>query len=380
MYFKISKREFLNSLMTVSRAISTTTPVPLLLGIRIDVLSDSLVLTGSDADISIRKTLYADNEDNSLQIEDEGSVVVKADLITNIVRKMDAEVISVEIQDGTRVRFVGQSVEQIVAGMNVNDYPKIDFSEPQTGFELDPTVMMKIITQTCFATSDKETRPVLTGVNFKATGTALQCVGTDSYRLARKTVELEQEMNFNITIPAKSLREIGKSSNEISKVLDNNEKVRICLDDKKAQFVIGDTLIQTRLIDGSYPDTDRLIPSAFVNTLTVDSRDILNAIDRASFIRTDGVSIVKLNASENEVVISSRSQEVGSSTENIDSFTFSGNPLEVAFSGRYVFDAVQVMGTSLVKFSFSGEMRPFIITSEDDDSVIQLILPVRTYS
>lgn len=380
MYFKISKREFLNSLTTVSRAVSTLSPVPLLLGIKIDVTEDAVCLTGSDADISIKKTIRTNSDDYVLQIKETGSVVIKADIILNIVRKMDAEEIEVEMLDGTRTKFSGHSVEQTVSGMNVAEYPRIDFSAPETSFEIEPTTLMKIITQTCFATSDKETRPVLTGVNFKANGNELMCVATDSYRLARKKIELNDAMDFNVTIPAKSLREIGKSSNEITKVLDNNENIRISLNDKKAQFVIGDTLIQTRLIDGSFPETERLIPTEFKNVLTVDARDILNAIDRVSFIRTDGVSIVKLSASENEVVISSRSQEIGSSTENIDVFTFNGDPLTISFSGRYVFDAVQVLGSSSVKFSFSGEMRPFIIQSTDDDSVLQLVLPLRTYS
>jgi len=380
MYFKISKREFMNALATVSRAVSSTTPMPLLLGIKIDVTEDAICLTGSDADVSIKKTISANSEDYSLNIMDTGSVVIKADIINNIVRKMDADEIEVEVLDGTRTKFSGHSVEQTVSGMNVSDYPFINFEKPSTTLQMEPTTLMKIITQTCFATSDKETRPVLTGVNFKAAGSQLECVATDSYRLAKKVVELDGEYNFNITIPARSLREIGKSTNEMTKALDKNEKIEISLDDKKAQFMIGDTLIQTRLIDGVYPETGKLIPTEFKNELVVDARDMLNAIDRASFIRTDGVSIIKLSANENEVVISSRSQEVGSSIEKIDAISYKGNPLEISFSGRYVFDAIQVLTGSVVKISFSGEMRPFIIQNTDDSTILQLVLPVRTYS
>lgn len=380
MHFKISKREFINALSTVSRAVSSTTPLPLLLGIKIDVNEDSICLTGSDADISIKKTIPAASDDYSLTIMDTGSVVIKADIINNIVRKMDADDIEVEVLDGTRTKFSGHSVEQTVSGMNVNDYPVINFDKPETTLSMEPTTLMKIITQTCFATSDKETRPVLTGVNFKANGNRMECVATDSYRLAKKVVELNGDYQFNLTIPARSLREIGKSTNEMTKALDKNEQIEISLNDKKAQFLIGDTLIQTRLIDGTYPETGKLIPTEFKNELVVDARDMLNAIDRASFIRTDGVSIIKLSANQNEVVISSRSQEVGTSIEKIDAISYKGEPLEISFSGRYVFDAIQVLTGSVVKISFSGEMRPFIIQNTDDDTILQLVLPVRTYS
>lgn len=380
MYFKISKREFVNALATVTRAISTSTPLPLLSGIKIEVFEDKICLTGSDADISIKKTIMADSDDYLLDIKEPGAVVIKADIINSIVRKMDADEVEVEIIDGTRTKFAGHSVEQTVSGMNVNDYPNIDFTKPDKSFEIEPTTLMKIITQTCFATSDKETRPVLTGVNFKANGSKLECVATDSYRLAKKTVTLNQEYNFDITIPARSLREVGKSSNEISKTLDNKQNIEIAVNDKKAQFTINDTLIQTRLIDGQYPETNRLIPSEFKNELTIDARDMLNAIDRASFIKTDGVSIVKLSASTSEVVLSCKVQEVGTSIEKIEAISYKGEPMDISFSGRYVFDAIQVLGGSTVKISFSGEMRPFIIESTEDDSVLELVLPVRTYN
>lgn len=380
MYFKISKREFVNALATVSRAVSTNSPLPLLSGIKIEVTENEICLTGSDADVSIKKRITMGSEDYTLDIKETGSIVIKADVINNIVRKMDADEIEVEVVDGTRTKFTGHSVEQTVSGMNIIDYPNIDFSKPATSFELEPATLMKIITQTCFATSDKETRPVLTGVNFKANGTTMECVATDSYRLARKKVELEKEANFNITIPARSLREVGKSSVEIGRVSEKKEKIEISVNDKKVQFWIGDTLIQTRLIDGVYPETNRLIPTEFKNELVIDSRDILNAIDRASFIKTDGVSIIKLNASQNEVVVSSKVQEVGSSVEKIDVISYKGNDLEISFSGRYVFDAIQVLGVNTVKICFSGEMRPFIITSDEDSTVLQLVLPVRTYS
>ncbi len=380
MYFKISKREFQNAILTVSRAISNLSPLPLLTGIKIDVEEDRIVLTGSDADISIKKTIYTGNEDYTLDIKETGSVVIKQEPLINIVSKMDSENIDVEIEDGTLTRFSGQAVVQSVSGMKAADYPRIDFNRPDTVFELDPVTLMKIITQTAFATSDKDTRAILTGVNFHAEGKTLECVATDSYRLAKKTVELEEEKSFNVTIPAKSLREVSKSSNELSRTMNKEAKVQIAVDGRKAQFILGDTLIQTRLIDGVYPDTNRLIPTEFKNELVVDARDILNAIDRASFIKTDGVSIIKLNADVHEVVISSRVQEFGSSVENINAVSYSGDPLEISFSGRYVHDAIQVVEGSTVRISFSGEMKPFIIRSVDDASVLHLILPVRTYS
>lgn len=373
MNFKISKRIFYNALQVVARAISANSPLPSLSGIKLEVNEESIVLTGSDSDISIQKVLSNDDEDLNLVVKETGSIVIEAKYILEIVRKIDAEEINFEIVDGSLTKISGLSAEYKINGMRSSDYPLIDFSKPGQQLEIDADVLMKIINQTSFATSDKETRPVLTGVNFKCKGKKLECVATDSYRLARKEVELENENTFNITIPAKSLNEIVKS-------IDKDSKVLVCVSDKKAQFWIGNTLIQTRLIDGSYPETDRLVPTEFAYEMIVDSRDILNAIDRASFIKNEGISIVKLSADTKEVVISSKSQEVGSSTEKLSVISYTGEPLEISFSGRYVFEAIRTLATTTVKIQFSGEMKPFIIKNTEDDSILQLVLPVRTYS
>lgn len=373
MNFKVSKRIFYSSLQTVSRAISSNTPIPSLTGIKIDVDDNAIVLTGSDSDISIQLVLNNQTEEDlNLIVEEKGSIVIEAKYLLEIVRKIDADEINFEIVDGSLTQISGHSAEYKINGVRSSDYPVIDFKKPEKQFSIDASLLKKVINQTSFATSDKETRPVLTGVNFNCNGTKLECVATDSYRLARKIVELKEESQFNITIPAKSLNEIVKS-------IDTDEEILICVSDKKAQFWIGNTLIQTRLIDGAYPETTRLVPNEFHHELIVDSRDILNAIDRASFIKNEGISIIKLSASEEDVVISTRSQEIGSSKESLVVNGYKGAPIEISFSGRYVYEAIRTLATSTIKIEFSGEMKPFIICSLADDSILQLVLPVRTY-
>lgn len=373
MNFKISKRVFFNALSVVSRAISANSPLPWLSGVKIDVKSDHITLTGSDSDVSIQKVLEKSNSDSVFEINEVGSIVIEAKYILEIVRKIDADEISFEVVDGSLTKISGHSAEFNINGMKASDYPDIDFSKPSTELSIPAERLLKLITQTSFATSDKETRPVLTGVNFKAEGNQLECVATDSFRLAKKTIELKSPQNFNVTIPAKSLGEVAKT-------IEKDEEVIVCVSDKKAQFWFDDTVIQTRLIDGAYPETSRLIPTEFNYELTMDSRDLLNAIDRASFIKSEGISIIKLSASQSEITVSTKSQEVGSSREKLSPIKYTGNPLEISFSGRYVFDAVRVLNGSVIKISFTGEMKPFIIKNAEDDSILQLILPVRTYS
>lgn len=372
MYFKVSKKDFLNSLSVAARAISNYSPLPAFSGIKIVAENDKLILTGSDSDVSIQTTLMKSDE-CTLEINDMGAIVIEAKYILEIVRKINAEVVEFEMIDGSLTKISGSSAEFKINGMNAQDYPMIDFTKPAEAFTMPKEDLRKVISQTSFAVSDKETRPVLTGVNFSCDEKTLHCVATDSYRLAKKSVELEQSVKFNITVPGKSLAEVVKT-------LENEGNVEIAVNDKKAQFVIDSTIIQTRLIDGVYPETSRLIPLSFEYELTMDTRDLLGAIDRASFIKSDGVSVIKFSLSEDQCVLSSKSLEVGSSTEVLSSASFTGSPLEISCNGKYVFDAIKALEGDLVKFSLCGEMKPFIIQSVKDDKVLQLVLPVRTYA
>ena len=373
MNFKISKRSFYNALQIVAKSISSNSPIPALSGIKIEVTNDSIILTGSDADITIVKTISSSDEGVNLVVKETGSIVIESRYILEIVRKIDIDDIDIQIIDGCLTRISGGSSKFEINGIKSSEYPVIDLVKPNQQLKISSDILLKIINQTSFATSDKETRPVLTGVNFKTNENKLECTATDSYRLARKIIELETENNFNITIPSKSL-------NEVSKIIEKDTEILVCISDRKAQFWIEDVLVQTRLIEGVYPETSRLIPQSFDYELTMDSRDILNAVDRASFIKNEGISIIKLAMNSDEVVISSKSQEVGSSTENVSIISYEGAPLDISFSGRYVFEAIRVLSATTIKIKFSGEMKPFIICNEKDDSVIQLVLPVRTYN
>lgn len=372
MFFKISKKEFYESLSTAARAISSYSPLPAFSGIKFEVSKDEICLIGSDSDISI-KTYLTKNEDYYMDIIKEGSIVIESKYILDIVRKIDADVIEMEVMDGCTTRISGNQSEYKINGMYANEYPLIDFSPCDSELILESSVLKNIINETTFATSEKDTRPVLSGVNMSCNGNELCCVSTDSYRLSQKYVTIDKSLHFNITIPAKSLNEVAKS-------LDREDHVKMSISDKKVQFILENIIIQTRLIDGLYPDTSKLVPESFKYKLRLDIKEILSAIDRISFIKNDGVSVIRLSLSENECILSSKSKEVGSAIEVLSSAEYEGDEMDISFNGKYVFEALRVIKNQIVIMKFNGEMSPFVIVGENDESLIELVLPVRTYA
>lgn len=367
MNFKIKRTVLLNALSKVSRAVSMKSPLPVLTGIKFDLKEDGLTLTGSDSDITIQTTIK-----ENIEIIETGSVVLSSRYILEIIKKMDCDEVHIYIVDGTLTRIDGANSKIDLNGTSYLDYPRIDLNKSGVSFQMKSSDLKQAIEQTSFATSEKETRPVLTGVNFKASNKVLECIATDSYRLAKKVLNIDSDVSFNIIIPKKSLI-------ELSRIIENDDIIELYVSDRKVLFVLDSVLIQTRLIDGTFPDTSRLIPDEFDYSMTIDSVSLLNSIDRASLLSSEQTNIVKLSMNSDHVILSSYSQEIGSVEENLSNAFFKGDPLHISFSAKYLTEAIRSINGEKVRILFTGEMKPFIIKDFENEDIIQLVLPVRTY-
>lgn len=375
MNIRISKNKFYEALQIVSRAIAPNSPVPALSGIKIEAYTNELVITGSDADISIKMVLSNETEPElNLSVIEEGSVVIDYRYLNEIVRKIDSEEVQIEIIDGTLTRFSGGKAEFKINGFRASDYPTIDFSVPSNHFTIRCQKLSEIIEETAFAVNSKDTRVILTGVNMKCDGNVLICTATDSYRLAKKTINTECEP-FGITVVAKTLnmaRSIFGSS---------DSDVEISQNDKKIVFSEGGIIMQSRLLDGTFPETERLIPTEFSRELVINRRSLISALDRSSFIKTDNMSIIRCQINGNEVLLTNKSQEIGEAHEELVAESYTGEPLDISFSGTYVEDAAKALSSENICIKFTGEMKPFILVNDGEDtSLLQLVLPVRTYN
>lgn len=372
MKFEINRKFFLEKLNIVSRAISVFSPLPALSGICIQVSNDLITLTGSDSNISIRSS-FVSTKENQLVIESSGSIIIESKYILEIVRKMDSELVTVDLIDFSKVCISNSNGQFNLNGIQFNEYPNIDFSIPNTKIQLKSEDLKLIYSQTAFACSDKDTRPVLNGVNFKASGTTLCCSGTDSYRLARKQIELNDSYDFNITIPNKSLSEVVKS------LSDAIEFVDLFIDSKKVQFVFDHTIIQSRLIDGTFPDIDRIIPTTEISNMLVSSHELAGVIDRTNFIRNEKIHLIKLECTESETHIKTSSSEIGNSDEVLSTCRYSGENIRLSCNGTYMLEAIRALNCSCVKLEFAGLMKPIKISNPEDHSVLMIVVPVRSY-
>ena len=369
MKFAINRSQLLNTLNIVSKAVSSKNPLNILRGIKFSLTNEGLTLTASDSDISIISKI---NTENNITLFEEGEVVLDAKFILEIVRKIESDIIQFETIEENVINIFDNYSNFSLNCMIAQDYPNIDLSKGINEVTISSKELSSIINKTSFAASDKETRPILTGINLKSHDHLLETVATDSYRLAKTVIAIDSDANFEVTLPAKVL-------NEVNKIIEEQDNVTINISDAKVIFTFKDTIISTRVISGAYPNTNKLIPASFDYELATMAPSLINAIDRASLLSSDRNNVVKLSMKQDGVSISSRSQEVGSAKETISTFGYKGEPLGISFTAKYVIDAIRSLGSDEIVLYFNGDMKPFVIKAKNDESCVQLVLPVRTY-
>ncbi|GAE93832.1 DNA polymerase III beta subunit [Gracilibacillus boraciitolerans JCM 21714] len=217
-------------------------------------------------------------------------------------------------------------------------------------------------------------------MNLKAENDHLHFIATDSHRLAANKLPVNHEIS---SFPFEQVVIPGKSLNELSKILEDTEdKIQISISENQIAFQSHHLYFVSRLLDGKYPETSRLIPEESKTVLYVDTKTLLQAVDRASLLAKDNHNnVIRLQTKEQQIVeISSNSPEIGKVEEEIEAEKIEGGEeLKISFSSKYMIDALKIMETDQVKIEFTGAMRPFIIKPTDNDQILQLILPVRTF-
>ncbi|HHS3153271.1 TPA: DNA polymerase III subunit beta [Staphylococcus aureus] len=377
MEFTIKRDYFITQLNDTLKAISPRTTLPILTGIKIDAKEHEVILTGSDSEISIEITIpkTVDGED-IVNISETGSVVLPGRFFVDIIKKLPGKDVKLSTNEQFQTLITSGHSEFNLSGLDPDQYPLLPQVSRDDAIQLSVKVLKNVITQTNFAVSTSETRPVLTGVNWLIQENELICTATDSHRLAVRKLQLLEDVseNKNVIIPGKALAELNKIMS------DNEEDIDIFFASNQVLFKVGNVNFISRLLEGHYPDTTRLFPENYEIKLSIDNGEFYHAIDRASLLaREGGNNVIKLSTGDDVVELSSTSPEIGTVKEEVDANDVEGGSLKISFNSKYMMDALKAIDNDEVEVEFFGTMKPFILKPKGDDSVTQLILPIRTY-
>ena len=372
MKFTIQKNVLLENLNYVTKAISIKNIIPILNGIKFELTKEGLSLTASDSELTIKSFI---DEKNITKIEQPGTIIIQSKFITEIIRKMPSDIINFEVIDGLKIKIYTDNNQYNLNCLDPKEYPSLKIEKSKNPLIIKSDVFRSLINQTVFAISTQELRPILTGVNIKIIGDFLECVATDSYRLAKKNIKLDNPVKeeINIVIP-------GRNLIEFDKIISDDEDIELHIFNSKILFKYKNILFQSNLLNGTYPNTANLIPTEFEIITKTDLQDYYDAIDRASLL-TQGKdkNIVKMKIENGNMIINSYASEIGKVEEKVEVETEKNSKIDISFSAKYMLEALKTIKDEEIVILLNTDVKPIVIKSVKDESLIHLILPIKTY-
>lgn len=375
MKFSINRQVFTNAVSVVAGAIVPHSPVAILSGIKIEVTPDFIRLTGSDSKITIQ-TVITPGELSQLNIESTGSIVIESRFLQEIVRKMEGNILEVEQQGESQVEISNDSGKFLLISQPGECYSEIDLERPETHIQMKASQIREIVKQLGHAVSDKETRMVLTGINFRNRDGKMLCSATDSYRLARKTIDSGINEEFSITVPLRSLNEVAKALGD-----EEDQMIDIYINRKKAQFICNKTMVHTNLLEGVYPDINSIIPVSAKAELVVRGDEFFRMIDRTVLFKEDSYPAVRIYCSEEDVSVKAFATSVGTADQFLSNIEYRGEPMVVAMNAIYLLDAFKALSAVSpaddIHLYFNRELDPVRIVAGEDSDLTLVIVPIR---
>lgn len=374
--FSINKTVFLQALNITKRAISSKNAIPILSTVKITVTNDGITLTGSNGQISIEHFISSQDENAGLLINSSGSILLEANFFINVVSSMPDLVLDFNEIEQKQVVLTSGKSEITLKGKESEQYPRLQEVPTSKPLVLETKILKQTINETAFAASTQESRPILTGVHFVLTNHKnLKTVATDSHRMSQRKLVLDKSGDdFNVVIPSRSLREFS------AVFTDDIETVEVYFSNNQILFRSDNISFYTRLLEGTYPDTDRLIPTEFKTTVIFDTANLRHSMERARLLSNATQNgTVKLEITNNLVSAHVHSPEVGRVNEELDTLEVTGEDLVISFNPTYLIEALKAINSEQVTISFISSVRPFtLMPNSESEEFIQLITPVRT--
>ncbi len=371
MKLTIERAALLKSLAHVQSVVERRTTIPILSNVKLEGRSGALSLNATDMDLDIIESVAAD-------VSRPGATTAPAHTFYEIVRKLpEGSQVEIEVSgdDGQMTLRSGRSKFSL-ACLPVEDFPVLSGGDLPFSFSLSATELKALIDRTRFAISTEETRYYLNGIYLHAavgeSGDVLRAVATDGHRLARAEVTLPEGAAGmpGVIVPRKTVAEVRKLIDE------TDGEVTVSLSETKLRFAFGDAQLTSKLIDGTFPDYERVIPADNDKLLEVDCKSFAQAVDRVSAISTEKSRAIKLSLDKGAVTLSASSPENGSAVEEIEA-SYTSTPLEIGFNSRYLMDILaQVEGES-ARFAMADAASPTVVREISDGGAVYVLMPMR---
>ena len=365
MNINIKRELLLPALQRANGVIEKRQSIPILSNVLFQCDAQQLTITATDTEVEVNTSM-------SLGTQEQAKVAIPARKLFDICKELpENSDIKIELSSKQAKIKSGRS-RFILALSSGQEFPKIGDFDNLCEFKIEIGLLKNLIDKTEFAMALQDVRHYLNGLLLEVQDGLIRAVATDGHRLARVEVPLPEgakEMP-NIIIPRKAITEVRKLIDDWSDDID------ISLSETKICFSIGDIILSTKLIDGTFPDYERVIPSGNDKNMRVNCNDLSEAVDRVSTISTEKSRAIKLHLSNNNLVLSANSPESGTAIEELE-VNYNGEMIEIGFNSRYLLDIANQIEGENVEFSMADPGSPTILRDQEDTSALYVLMPMR---
>jgi DNA polymerase-3 subunit beta len=364
MKLQVTQENLNRALGSVARVANSRGTLPILANVLIKTTKNRLSLSATNLDIAITHYIGA-------KVSEEGSITVPARLMQDFVGSLPESVINLELQE-TKLHVNTDQYQSVVNGIVADDFPVMPAMSDGAKWKIAGSLLKRSLQQVVFAASSDETRPVLTGVLIKTIDGKLVMVATDSYRLAEKQLG-PQKQAIDLLIPASALHDLLRI------IGDTDEEVRVTHNEQQVLFQVGDIELVTRLVEGAYPDYQKLIPETFTTQATLKRADLVNVTKVSSLFARESAGSVTIEVDEKSKQLSIRSvaSQLGENTATATTSKVTGSS-SITLNSRYLLDALGVMNGEDVTFGFNGKLEPTLLQSPDNPDYRHVIMPLKS--
>ncbi|MDE0837431.1 MAG: DNA polymerase III subunit beta [Kiritimatiellae bacterium] len=362
MKFEIAKAPLLEGLQKVQNVVSLRSTLPILSNVLLNADKEGLWLTTTDLDVTVRCRVDAN-------VTKPGATTLPVRRMASIIRELPDSMIEVEIDDKNQATFNCASSFFKLIGLSEDEFPPIPKADGNHTITINSGIFREMLRKTSYAASTDETRYVLNGVLLSFKSDKLTIVATDGRRLAliEQEVELPAEAQTDIILPTKAV-------NELLHILGDDGELKITPKENQIVFESGETLLSTKLIDGTYPNYRQVIPAQCEERVTVERESLLTAMRRVSLVTADRSSATKLTFSKNKLNVTMNTPDVGEARETIP-IKYSGKEITVAFNPEYMIDPLKNLSNDEIYVELSDDLSPGVVKC--DIPFLYVLMPMR---
>ncbi len=366
MQVDVLQEELSKALQLATRFVNLRAQLPILANVVLSAQKTKLTILATNLEISIAISLGA-------KVQKEGAIAIPGKALADIVSNLSTQTITLKSKE-EKLGITSENFSAVISGINAADFPELVKEIDKNAIELPKEKIKSALSQVVFSTATDEARPILTGVLFIFSKGALLLVATDGFRLSYKKIPLPAVKNEQKLILPRNF------INELLRILTNenfNLKFSFQSSEKQAIFGVPKAVISTRIIEGEFPDFEKIIPRESKVSITLDKEEFLRAVRIASVFARESSNVIQLKILKNNIKVSAESSRTGSQETTLDA-KVKGEELTISYNYRFIEEFLAVCPSDEIELSFSDPNSPGVFRDTKDPDFLHLIMPIRT--